>query len=83
MTRRSILCALRGEPTDDGKETTAIGRLDLVNDVWTESPATTFLDPRHGPLFTIGLAPEKRRLRGRIIRDTPLRMSIRRVPPDN
>ena len=49
---------LRGEPAN-GRETTAIGCLDLETDEWRRvGGSTALLDPRRGPLFCVGDAPE-------------------------
>jgi hypothetical protein len=50
---------IRGEPLASGRETTAIGCLDLETDAWRPvGGATALLDPRRGPLFCVGDAPE-------------------------
>ena len=53
-----VFFPLRGEPAN-GRETTAIGCLDLETDEWRRvGGSTAFLDPRRGPLFCVGDAPE-------------------------
>ena len=53
-----VFFPLRGEPAN-GRETTAIGCLDLEKDEWRRvGGSTRLLDPRRGPLFCVGDAPE-------------------------
>ena len=53
-----VFFPLRGEPAN-GRETTAIGCLDLETDEWRRiGGSTALLDPRRGPLFCVGDAPE-------------------------